>query len=94
MEELETALLQQRNPESIREDKLTEAAQGGSGRWGEWQGRVNLAFDSHGFTENGVVGDPREASPELGTRLLDSACESLVDLLDVVAERDPAPTAE
>jgi len=27
MEELETALLQQRNPESIREDKLTEAAQ-------------------------------------------------------------------
>lgn len=25
------------------------------------EGRVNLAFDSAEFTENGVVGDPREA---------------------------------
>lgn len=33
-----------------------------SRRWGDWKGRVNLVFDPTKFTENGVVGDPREAS--------------------------------
>lgn len=86
---LETALLQHTNPETVDEDSVAEAAAGGSDRWGEWQGRVNLAFDSHEFTENGVVGDPRKASAELGEALLDSASSALVDLLDVVADRDP-----
>ncbi|WP_254274553.1 creatininase family protein [Haloarcula marina] len=90
---LETALLQHANPETVREDRLEEAAAGGSDRWGDWQGRVNLAFDSHEFTENGVVGDPREGSAELGAELLDDAAAALVDLLDAVAERDPGPRA-
>jgi len=91
---LETALLQHANPETVSEDRLDEAAEGGSDRWGDWQGRTNLAFDSHEFTENGVVGDPRGGSADLGEKLLDGAADALVDLLDAVAERDPEPAAE
>ncbi|WP_408960587.1 creatininase family protein [Natrinema sp. 74] len=85
---LETALVQYANPSAVREDHLEEAAENGSDRWGDWQGRVNLAFDSAEFTENGVVGDPREASAELGEKLLDAAADALVALLETVADRD------
>lgn len=85
---LETALLQYANPECVREGRLEDAAADASDRWGEWQGRANLAFDSAEFTENGVVGDPREASADLGAELLDAASDALVELLETVAEHD------
>ncbi|MFC6824933.1 creatininase family protein [Halopelagius fulvigenes] len=85
---LETALLQYANPDYVREDRLDDAATGGSRRWGDWVGRVNLAFDSAEFTENGVVGDPREASVGLGEDLLDVASEILADLLKTISEHD------
>ena len=91
---LETALLRHASPGTVRESRLDEAAAGSSDRWGEWQGKVNLAFDSHEFTENGVVGDPRDGSAELGEELLEMASAALVDLLDSVADRDPRPTAD
>jgi creatinine amidohydrolase len=86
---LETALLQHANPDHVREERLDDAAAEASDRWGDWQGRVNLAFDSAEFTENGVVGNPRDASADLGEELLDAASEALVELLETVAERDP-----
>ncbi|MDQ2054666.1 creatininase family protein [Halobellus sp. H-GB7] len=86
---LETSLLRHANPETVHEDRLEEAADGGSDRWGDWQGRVNLAVDSHEFTENGVVGDPRESSADLGEELLDLSAAALCKLLDAVRERDP-----
>ncbi|MDS0300336.1 creatininase family protein [Halogeometricum sp. S1BR25-6] len=85
---LETSLLQHANPDAVREDRLDDAAAEGTRRWGNWKGKVNLAFDSAEFTENGVVGDPREASADLGEDLLDAASEALVDLLETVAEHD------
>jgi creatinine amidohydrolase len=88
---LETSLLRHANPELVHADRLDEAAENGSDRWGDWQGRVNLAVDSHEFTENGVVGDPRESSADRGEALADLATEALCDLLDAVAERDPGP---
>lgn len=91
---LETALLRHADPDTVREDSVDEAAAGASDRWGDWQGRVNLAVDSHEFTENGVVGDPRDGSADLGEQLLDGAAEALVDLLDAVAEREPGPRVE
>jgi len=91
---LETALLMATNPEIVREDRLAEASENGSDRWGDWQGRTNLAFDSDEFTENGVVGDPRGGSAELGETLLDEAVEALIALLDAIAGRDPEPRAE
>jgi len=85
---LETALLRHANPDAVDEDRLEEAASGASDRWGHWQGRVNLAYDSDEFTENGVVGDPRDGSADLGEQLLASAGEALADLLGAVEERD------
>ncbi|ELY62908.1 creatininase family protein [Natrinema versiforme] len=85
---LETALLQHANPDCVHEDRLEDAAAEASDRWGEWQGRTNLAFDSAEFTENGVVGDPREASADLGADLLDAATDALVELLETVAEHE------
>ncbi len=91
---LETSLLQHTNTETVHEDRLDEAAAGGSDGWGEWQSGVNLAFDSDEFTENGVVGDPREGSAERGETLLELATESLVDLLDEIADRRPDRASE
>ena len=88
---LETALLRHANPDLVHEDRLDDAAEGGSDRWGDWEGKVNLAFDSEEFTENGVVGDPRAGSAALGEELLDVAVAALVDLLEEVADRDPGP---
>ncbi|RLM83776.1 creatininase family protein [Halobellus sp. Atlit-38R] len=91
---LETSLLRHANPETVHEDRLEAAADGGSDRWGDWQGRVNLAVDSHEFTENGVVGDPRESSADLGEELLDLSATALCELLDAVRERDPRPRTD
>ncbi|WP_336023684.1 creatininase family protein [Halobellus salinisoli] len=88
---LETSLLRHTNPDTVHEDRLDEAADGGSDGWGDWQGRVNLAVDSHEFTENGVVGDPRESSAELGEELLDRSAHALCALLDAVRDHDPSP---
>ena len=84
---LETSLLQHTNQETVHEDRLNEAAEGGSDGWGEWQSGVNLTFDSDEFTENGVVGDPREGSAERGEALLELATDSLVTLLDEIVDR-------
>ncbi|MFC6990215.1 creatininase family protein [Haloplanus sp. GCM10025708] len=85
---LETALLRAERPELVREGKIDEARDGASDRWGDWVGRVNLAYDSAEFTENGVVGDPDEGDAELGEELLDGAAESLSALLAAVADRE------
>lgn len=94
---VETSLLQHVHPDLVRAECLDEAAEGGSAGWGEWQSGVNLAYDSAEFSENGVVGDPREGSSEVGERLLDGAAAALADLLVTVRERDvsrPAHRAE
>ncbi|SFR65390.1 creatininase family protein [Halogeometricum limi] len=88
---LETSLLRHANPETVHEDRLDDAAENGSDRWGDWQGRVNLAVDSHEFTENGVVGDPRDGSAERGEELMERATDALVELLDVIRERETGP---
>lgn len=91
---LETALLRHTNPETVHGDRLDSAAENGSDGWGEWQSGVNLAFDSDEFTDNGVVGDPRNGTPELGEELLDLAATALVDLLDAVEHRSTGPRSE
>ena len=91
---LETSLLRHTDAETVHEDRLDTAAAEGADRWGDWQGRVNLAVDSDEFTENGVVGDPRESSPDLGEELLERSAEALCDLLDAVRDRDPGPRVD
>ena len=85
---VETSLLRHVRPDSVREDRMDAAAEGGAESWGEWVSGVNLAYDTSEFSENGTVGDPREGSAERGERLLDEATAALVDLLDAVASRE------
>ena len=85
---LETAFLRHTDPELIREDRVEDAASGASDGWGEWTSHANLAVDVAEFSENGVVGDPREGDADRGEALLDLATDSLVALLDAVATRD------
>jgi creatinine amidohydrolase len=85
---LETAMLRHTHPDLVREDRVAEATEGAADRWGEWVAGVNLAHDSHEFTENGVVGDPAEGDAERGEELLALARDALCDLLAAVADRD------
>ncbi|MBP1986004.1 creatininase family protein [Halolamina salifodinae] len=84
---LETALLRHEHPELVREDRVDDARENGSERWGDWVSGVNLAYDSDQFTENGVVGDPDEGDAARGAELAELATDALVDLLEAVRER-------
>jgi creatinine amidohydrolase len=84
---LETAMLRHEHPELVREDRIEEAQEGASNRWGDWVSGVNLAYDSDEFTENGVVGDPADGDAEQGEELLGLASEALVDLLVALEKR-------
>jgi len=85
---VETSLLLHTNRELVDESRLDEAAADAAEGWGEFEHGVNLAFDTAEFSENGVVGDPREASADRGERLLDAASDVLADLLETVGERE------
>ncbi len=84
---IETAALRSLEPGLIEETQLDGAATHGSERWGEWQGRVNLAYDTREFSENGAVGDPRETTVEDGEWYLRKATNALVELIDRVRDR-------
>jgi creatinine amidohydrolase len=86
---VETALVRHVAPELVREDRLEAAAEGAADGWGEWVAGVNLAYDSDEFTDNGVVGDPRDGDADRGERLLDEAGGALVELLERLRDRDP-----
>ncbi|WEL18623.1 Creatinine amidohydrolase [Halorhabdus sp. SVX81] len=89
---METSVLEDVAPELVDEDKKGAAREGAAERWGEWTSGVNLAYDVEEFAPNGVVGDPTVADAERGEKLLRSARDALVTLLEDVAERD-RPTA-
>jgi creatinine amidohydrolase len=83
----ETAMLRHVAPDLVREDRVEAAAERASGRWGEWVAGVNVAFDTDEFSENGVVGDPRDGDAETGAAMLETATERLATLLSAVADR-------
>jgi creatinine amidohydrolase len=91
---LETALLRATHPELVRDERIDEAREGASERWGDWVSGVNLAHDSAEFTENGVVGDPGAGDADLGSELLDRAAEALDRLLTAVDDRDVSRPAD
>lgn len=85
---LETALLRATNPDLVREERVEGAGADAADRWGEWVSGVNLAHDADEFTDNGVVGDPREGDAERGAVLLDRASDALAELAAAVVDRD------
>lgn len=85
--QVETAFLRHVHPSLVREEEVESAASGGATTWGEWQGQTNLAVDTVEFSENGVVGDPREGGAALGEELVKQATDALVALLNRVSDR-------
>ena len=95
---VETSVLKQAAPETLAADAFETASENSADRWGEWTGGVNVAYDTEAFAENGVVGDPTEATADIGVRLLAAATDQLTALLaalDPDAHPDtPGPEAE
>lgn len=90
---VETAFLRHTNPDLVREDRIDDAREGAADRWGDWLAHTNLAHDTAEFTENGVVGDPGDATTgpgaaDRGAALLDEATDALCRLVDAVSDRD------
>ncbi|PSP94705.1 creatininase [Halobacteriales archaeon QS_4_62_28] len=85
---VETSLLQATDGELVHANRLDDATANGADGWGEFEHGVNLAYDVVEFSENGTVGDPRDASTERGEELLDAASNGLADLLATVRERE------
>lgn len=88
---VETAMIRHHHPTLVKEDRVAAAARNSADRWGDWVNGINLAHDSHEFTSNGVVGDPRAGSADLGQSMTEAAAVALADLLSAVESRDHEP---
>jgi len=82
----ETAMMMHIDPDLVREDKLAEARDGGLVDWvnndeAYVHGARNF-YDSIDNTENGVLGDQTDATPEKGERLHEAATDQLINLLE------------
>lgn len=84
---LETSIILAIAPEHIHTDRLDDAAAHGSERWGDWVGGTNLAVDVDEFSDNGVVGDPRDATAEMGEQLLDAAVDQVLAVVGALDDR-------
>ena len=87
----ETAMIMHIASELVREDRLAEARDGGLTEWDDQTGRqfgARTYFDSIDNTENGVLGDQTDATPEKGEQLFEAATDQLVKLADWLATRD------
>jgi creatinine amidohydrolase len=86
----ETSLIWHLEPELVHADRLEQARDGGLTNLEESDIRVHGArtfYDSIDNTENGVLGDQTDASPEVGAELFEAACEHLVELAEWLADQ-------
>jgi creatinine amidohydrolase len=86
----ETSLIWHLEPDLVHPDRLEQARDGGLTSFEEGTGRVHGArtfYDSIDNTDNGVLGDQTDASPEVGAELFEAACDHLVDLADWLADQ-------
>ncbi|MBS3786954.1 creatininase family protein [Candidatus Bipolaricaulota bacterium] len=74
--ELETSLIMY-----LREELVGKPIEKGSESWGHSLYGTRWAYDTKEFTENGVVGDPTEASREKGENLFNKSTEKLIKLI-------------
>ena len=86
----ETAMIMHIAGELVREERLEDARDGGLLDWENGAGRqfgARTFYDSIDNTENGVLGDQTDATPEKGERLFEAATEQLVHLADWLADQ-------
>jgi creatinine amidohydrolase len=81
----ETAMMMHIDPDIVHADRLEEARDGGLIRTEDGSYRTHGArtfYDAADNTDNGVLGDQTDATPEKGRRLFDAAAEQLVKLCE------------
>lgn len=83
----ETAALLAIDPDLVDLTRLEAAASAGSERWGEYVGKTNVAVDVDTFSDNGVVGDPRDATAADGEAMLAAAGEHIAAVASTLLER-------
>jgi creatinine amidohydrolase len=86
----ETAMIMHIAGELVREGRLEDARDGGLLDWENGAGRqfgARTFYDSIDNTENGVLGDQTDATPEKGERLFEAATEQLVNLAEWLADQ-------
>ncbi|WP_135806585.1 creatininase family protein [Halorussus marinus] len=86
----ETAMMMHIDPDLVREEKLTDARDGGAADWPDSETYVHGArnfYDSIDNTDNGVLGDQTDATPEKGERLFEAASDQLAQLLAWIDDR-------
>ncbi len=87
----ETSMIMHVDRDLVREDRLEEARDGGLVDWENnpdayVHGARNF-YDSIDNTDNGVLGDQTQATPEIGERLFEAARDELVALAEYLDER-------
>jgi creatinine amidohydrolase len=96
----ETAMMMHLDREHVHEDRLEAARDGGLVDWRSHEGAMRNGartfYDAADNTDNGVLGDQTDATPEKGERLFEAATEQLIELCEWLAARDreelvPAP---
>ena len=86
----ETSLVWHLDPGLVHPDRLEQARDGGLTHVDGETGRVHGArtfYDSIDNTDNGVLGDQTDASPEIGAELFEAACDHLVELTGWLADQ-------
>ena len=82
----ETAMMMHIAPDLVREDRIEDARDGGLVDWRADDDTVvhgaRTFYDAVENTDNGVLGDQTDATPEAGRRLFEAATDQLVALLE------------
>jgi creatinine amidohydrolase len=88
----ETAMIMHVANELVRDDRLDDARDGGLVDWRDHDGArkhgARTFYDAIENTENGVLGDQTDATPEKGEQLFEAASEQLVKLLEWLDDRE------
>jgi creatinine amidohydrolase len=87
----ETAMIQHIAPDLVKDDRIEDARDGGLVDWEDADhthvhGARNF-YDAIDNTDNGVLGDQTDASPEVGERLFEAACDQLGQLCEWLDDR-------
>ena len=86
----ETAMIMHLAGNLVDPDRLDDARDGGLVEWEGgtgWQFGARTFFDAIENTDNGVLGDQTDATPEKGERLFEAATDQLVNLCDWLADQ-------